>query len=164
MFRSVFAVLLGALISLLIGTLVIQGILAPVFSAFFGLEPSQSVMGRATPLLVFVAAFSFYWGGMAAGYRARSHRRLHGVAVVVVMSLISPALNLIAGRAPLPQLESASNVLIAAALLIFSIGAAYVGASRSAALYAFNQRPAHERVQEHARKRRAGRFFGGRFF
>ncbi len=164
MFRSVFAVLLGALISLVIATILTQGIISPVLSVFFGLEPSRNVMGRAAPLLVFVAAFSFYWGGMAAGYRARSHRRLHGVAVVAALFAVSPTLYLLAGKAPFPQLQTTGNALLALALLLISAGAAYVGAGRSAALYAFNQRPARERVREHAGRRRAGRFFGGRFF
>lgn len=158
MLRSIVTVLIGALVSLAIGILVIFGIFAPILSAIFGLEPSQSTAAQTKPLLVFVAAFSFYFGGMAAGYRAHSHRRLHGVAVVAGMFLLSPALNLVAGRAPFPQLQSASNALLAAVLLVLSVGAAYLGASRGASLYVFNQRPASERARERAKQRGVRRF------
>lgn len=158
MLRSVLAVFVGALISLVVGMLVIFGLIAPVLSAIFGLKPEPSTLSSTTPLLVFVAAFSFYFGGMAAGYRARSRRRLHGVAVVAVLSLISPILNLLTGRDPLPQFETPRNALLTAVLLLISLGAAYVGAGRGASLHAFNQRPANERASEHAKQRGIKRF------
>lgn len=138
--------------------LVIFGVFAPILSALFGLEPSQSTAAQTKPLIVFAAAFSFYFGGMAAGYRARSHRRLHGVAVVVGLFLLSLVFNLLAGRAPLPQFETAGNATLGLVLLLISVGAAYLGASRGASLYAFNQRPASERARERAKQSRARRF------
>lgn len=158
MLRSVATVLIGALVSLAIGILVIFGIFAPILSVTFGLEPAQSTAVQTKPLLVFVAAFSFYFGGMAAGYRARSYRRLHGVAVVAGMFLLSPALNLVAGRNPFPQFETAGNAALGFVLLLVSGAAAYLGASRGASLYAYNQRPASERALEHAKRRRVRRF------
>ena len=59
------AVALGVLVALTIGLLVVFGIFAPVFTAFFGMEMAAST-AVPTAMLVFAAAFSFYFGGMAA--------------------------------------------------------------------------------------------------
>src|SRR5215204_2699473 len=92
MMKSVGAVLLGILLALGIGVLMIFGIVAPVFTSFFG----TGLASTAIPvvIVVFTAAFAFYFGGMLASYRAPSRRRLHGVLVGVVAFAISPIINL----------------------------------------------------------------------
>jgi hypothetical protein len=144
--KSVTAVGLGVLIALTIGLLVVFGILAPVFTTFLGLE---LVGSTALPiiLLVFADAFSFYFGGMAASYRAPARRRLHGTLVAPVAFAISPAINLASGEGMFPSLNTRGAVLLAAVFLAVSFAAAYVGARRGAALYAYNQKlpPYHHR-------------------
>ena len=144
--KSVTAVGLGVLIALTIGLLVVFGIFAPVFTTFFGLE---LVGSTALPiiLLVFADAFSFYFGGMAASYRAPARRRLHGTLVAPVAFAISPAINLASGEGMFPGLNTRGAVLLVAAFLAVSFAAAYVGARRGAALYAYNQKlpPYHHR-------------------
>src|SRR3712207_2228402 len=81
--RSVNAVGLGVFLALLLGLLAVFGILAPILTRFLGLELVGST-ALPTSLLVFAAAFSFYFGGMAASYRAPARRRLHGTLVAVV--------------------------------------------------------------------------------
>ena len=134
------------LIALTIGLLVVFGILAPVFTTFFGLE---LVGSTALPiiLLVFADAFSFYFGGMAASYRAPARRRLHGTLVAPVAFAISPAINLASGEGGFPGLNTRVALLLAAVFLAVSFAAAYVGARRGAALYAYNQKlpPYHHR-------------------
>ncbi|MDQ3568681.1 MAG: hypothetical protein M3397_11465 [Actinomycetota bacterium] len=138
MFKSVTAVLLGALISLAIGLLVVFGIVAPLFTSF--VSPS---LARASALpagvLVCAVAFSFYFGGMAAGYRAPSRRLLHGVLVVPVLFALSPALNFVAGQNPFPQFHAPGTALLSAALFVVAAAAAYVGARRGEGLYAHNR-------------------------
>ncbi len=134
------------LIALTIGLLVVFGILAPVFTTFFGLE---LVGSTALPiiLLVFADVFSFYFGGMAASYRAPARRRLHGTLVAPVAFAISPAINLASGEGMFPGLNTRGAVLLVAVFLAVSFAAAYVGARRGAALYAYNQKlpPYHHR-------------------
>jgi hypothetical protein len=137
--RSVAAVGLGVLIALAIGLLVVFGILAPVFTRFFGLELAGS-MALPTVLMVFADAFSFYFGGMAASYRAPARRRLHGTLVAPVAFAISPAINLSTGEGMFPGLDTGATVLLAAVFLVVSCAAAYVGARRGEALYAYNRR------------------------
>ncbi len=68
------------LLALLLALLVVGGILAPVLSAVFGLEVDRSLaIPVILPLLLFVAAFSFYFGGMVAAYKAPGQHRLHGL-------------------------------------------------------------------------------------
>jgi len=138
MFKSVTAVLLGALISLAIGLLVVFGIVAPLFTSF--VSPS---LARASALpagvLVCAVAFSFYFGGMAAGYRAPSRRLLHGVLVVPVLFALSPALNFVAGQDPFPQFHAPGTALLSAALFVVAAAAAYVGARRGEGLHAHNR-------------------------
>lgn len=127
------------LIALAIGLLVVFGILAPVFTRFFGLEIVGST-ALPTALMVFAAAFSFYFGGMAASYRAPARRRLHGTLVAPAAFVISPAINLATGEGMFPGLATVGAVLLAAAFLVVSLAAAYVGARRGEALYAYNRR------------------------
>ena len=137
--RSVNAVGLGVFLALLIGLLAVFGILAPVFTRFLGLELVGST-ALPTSLLVFAAAFSFYFGGMAASYRAPARRRLHGTLVAVVAFAISPTINLVTGEGLFPGLDTGRAVLLAAVFLAVSVAASYVGARRGEALYAHNQR------------------------
>lgn len=127
------------LIALAIGLLVVFGILAPVFTRFFGLEIVGST-ALPTALMVFAAAFSFYFGGMAASYRAPARRRLHGTLVAPAAFVISPAINLATGEGMFPGLATVGAVLLAAVFLVVSLAAAYVGARRGEALYAYNRR------------------------
>ena len=137
--RSVNAVGLGVFLALLIGLLAVFGILAPVLTRFFGLELVGST-ALPTSLLAFAAAFSFYFGGMAASYRAPDRRRLHGTLVAVVAFAISPTINLVTGKGLFPGLDTSRAVLLAAVFLTVSVAASYVGARRGEALYAHNQR------------------------
>src|ERR687893_2808015 len=142
--RSVTAVGLGVLIALAIGLLVVFGILAPVFTTFFGLE---FVGPTALPitLMVFADAFSFYFGGMAASYRAPARRRLHGTLVAPAAFVLSPAINLVTGKGMFPGLETAGAIMLAAVFLAVSFAASYVGARRGETLYAYNQKLARRR-------------------
>src|SRR3712207_2074909 len=144
--RSVTAVGLGVLIALTVGLLVVFGILAPVFTRFFGLEVAGSTALPIT-LMVFADAFAFYFGGLAASYRAPSRRRLHGTLVAPVAFAISPAINLATGERMFPGLDTERAVLLAAVFLTVSFGAAYVGARRGEAFYVYNQKlpPYHRR-------------------
>jgi len=137
--RSVVAVGIGVLLALAIGLLVVQGILAPVFTRFFGLERTGPA---ALPLilLVFAAAFSFYFGGMAASYKAPSRHRLHGILVVPVAVGLSLVLNLILGRGFLPGVDAPGTLLLVAVFIVVSTAASYVGAQRGAQLSAHNQK------------------------
>ena len=137
--RSVNAVGLGVFLALLLGLLAVFGILAPILTRFLGLELVGST-ALPTSLLVFAAAFSFYFGGMAASYRAPARRRLHGTLVAVVAFAISPTINLVTGNGLFPGLDTSRAVLLAAAFLAVSVAASYVGARRGEALYAHNQR------------------------
>jgi hypothetical protein len=65
---------------------------------------------------------------------------LHGVLVAPVAFVISPILNLATGQGMFPGVEDAVTVLLAALFLAVSLTAAYVGARRGEALYAYNQR------------------------
>ena len=137
--RSVIAVGIGVLLALAVGLLVVQGILAPVFTRFFGLERTGPA---ALPLilLAFAAAFSFYFGGMAASYKAPSRHRLHGTLVVPVAVVLSLVLNLVLGRGFLPGVDGPGTILLVAVFVLVSAVASYVGAQRGAQLYAHNQR------------------------
>ena len=97
--------------------------------------------------MVFATAFSFYFGGMAASYRAPARRRLHGTLVAPVAFAISPAINLSTGEGLFPGLDTGATVLLAAVFLVVSCAAAYVGARRGEALYAYNQKFARRRTR-----------------
>ena len=133
------------LVALAIGLLVAFGIFAPVFTRFFGMEIATST-AVPTAMLVFAAAFSFYFGGMAASYRAPARRRLHGTLVAPAAFVVSPAINLATGQGIFPGMGSAVTVALAAAFLGVSVVAAYVGSRRGEALYAYNQRMARRRA------------------
>jgi hypothetical protein len=137
--KSVTAVGLGVLIALALGLLVVFGILAPVFTRFFGLELAGSTAVPIT-LMAFADAFSFYFGGMAASYRAPVRRRLHGTLVAPAAFVISPAINLATGRGLFPGLDTAGTFWLAAGFLAVSFAASYVGARRGEALYAYHQK------------------------
>lgn len=133
------------LVALAIGLLVAFGIFAPVFTRFFGMEIATST-AVPTAMLVFVAAFSFYFGGMAASYRAPARRRLHGTLVAPAAFVVSPAINLITGHGMFPGMGSAVTVALTAAFLAVSVAAAYVGSRRGESLYAYNRRMARRRA------------------
>jgi hypothetical protein len=142
--RSIMAVGIGLFLALALGLLVVQGILAPVFTRVYGLERE----GPATlplVLLVFAAAFSFYFGGMAASYKAPSRHRLHGVLVVPAAFILSTALNLVLGKGFLPGVDGAPAVGLVVVFLVVSGAASYVGAHRGEAIYAHNQKVARRR-------------------
>ena len=129
------------MIALVIGLLVVFGILAPLFTTFFGLEFSGPTALPIT-LMVFAAAFSFYIGGMAASYLAPSRRRLHGTLVAPIAFVISPAINAATGQGVFPGLETAGTISLAAVFLAVSVAASHVGSRRGESLYAHNQKVA----------------------
>ena len=138
------AVGIGMLLALAVGLLVVLGIFAPVFTRVFGLQRSGPA---ALPLvlLVFAAAFSFYFGGMAASYKAPFRHRLHGVLVVPVAFVVSSGLNLILGKGFLPGIDGAGAVMLVVVFLLVSAAASYVGAKRGADIYAHNQKVGQRR-------------------
>ena len=140
------AVGIGVLLALVLGLLVVQGIFAPIFTRFFGLERSGPA-ALPVVLLVFAAAFSFYFGGMAASYKAPSMHRLHGVLVVPAAFVLSTGLNLLTGKGFLPGVDGAGAVGLAVVFLAVSAAASYVGGHRGEALYAHNQKVARSRRQ-----------------
>ena len=133
------------LVALAIGLLVVFGIFAPVFTRFFGMEIAAST-AVPTGMLVFAAAFAFYFGGMAASYRAPDRRRLHGVLVAPAAFVISPTINLASGQGMFPGMDSALTFVLAAVFLAVSAGAAYVGSRRGESLYAYNKRVSQRRA------------------
>jgi hypothetical protein len=137
--RSIMAVGIGLLLALALGLLVVQGIFAPVFTRIYGLE-RQGPAALPLVLLVFAAAFSFYFGGMAASYKAPTRHRLHGILVVPAAFVLSAALNLALGKGFLPGVDGAPAMGLVVVFLVFSFAASYVGARRGEALYAHNQK------------------------
>jgi hypothetical protein len=137
--KSIMAVGIGVLLALAIGLLVVQGILAPLFTRFLGLERTGP---DALPLilLLFASAFSFYFGGMAASYKAPSRHILHGVLVVPAAFILATAVNLALGKGILPGMQGTATLLLATAFLLASTAASYVGSKRGAEIYAHNQR------------------------
>jgi len=144
--RSIMAVGIGVLLALVLGLLVVQGIFAPLFTRFFGLERSGPA-ALPVVLLVFAAAFSFYFGGMAASYKAPSMHRLHGILVVPAAFVLSTGLNLLTGKGFLPGVDGAGAVVLAVVFLVVSAAASYVGGHRGEALYAHNHKVARRRRQ-----------------
>src|SRR5215211_5630991 len=133
--RSIMAVGIGLLLAIMLGLIVVLGILAPLLTTFVGWTRSgREVLPLI--LLAFAAAFSFYFGGMAASYKAPSRHRLHGILVVPTAFVLSSALNLALGKGLLPGVEGAPAV----GLMIVSTAASYVGAKRGEAIYAHNQK------------------------
>src|SRR5918995_6328828 len=122
--RSILAVGIGLLLALVLGLLVVQGIFAPVLTRFFGLERAGPA---ALPLvlLVFAAAFSFYFGGMAASFKAPSRHLLHGILIVPAAFVLSLGINLALGRGFLPGAVDAGTVLLVLVFLAVSATASY---------------------------------------
>ncbi len=146
--KSFGAVLVGILLALGIGVLVMLGIVAPVFTRFFG----QALASTAVPtvVLVFVSAFSFYFGGMFASYRAPSRRKLHGTLVGLVSFAVTPAVNAFTsvfggGSDPFANLRTSTGVLLSAVLFATVLGASYVGARRGETIYAHNAQVLRQR-------------------
>jgi hypothetical protein len=137
--RSVLAVGVGMLVAFVLVLLIVFGILAPVLSWLFRLEPSASAVRNFAPLLLFVCGLSFYFGGMAAAFKAPGRHLLHGTLVAPVAFVISPVVNLLLGKTPFPGLDSVGAILLAVAFLAVSVAAAYVGARRGQALQAHNE-------------------------
>ena len=164
--RSIGAVFFGILLALGIGVMVILGILAPVFTRFFG----QALAATALPiiLMTFAAAFSFYFGGMFASYRAPSRRKLHGTLVGLVSFAVTPLVNLStsvlgANNDPFANLRTPTGILLSAALFVVVVAASYVGARRGETIYAHNAevirkreiRRRREQAREQARQQAA---------
>ena len=154
MVKSIGAVLVGILISLAIGALEIFGIAAPVFTRFF----SAGLVSTTLPaiVVVFAAAFAFYFGGMAAAYRAPNRRRLHGVMVGVASFAISPIINITVssrGVDPFANLRTPGGLLLTAVLVAAVLGASYVGARRGEMLHAHNQATIRSQRSRKARER-----------
>ncbi len=141
MIKSVGAVLIGILLALGIGALVIFGIAAPFFTRFFGPELASTALPAV--IVVFAAAFAFYFGGMVASYKAPSRPRLHGVMVGVASFAISPLVNASASAVtvtdPFANLRTPGGLLVTGVLFVVVLAASYVGARRGEALYAYNQ-------------------------
>ncbi len=158
MMRNVGAVLSGILLALGIGALLIFGIVAPTLTTFLSSELASTAL--PTVVMVFAAAFAFYFGGMLASYKAPSRRRLHGVMVGVVAFAISPLLNLgasalsVSGNDPFANLRTPMALLFTGVLFVTILLASYVGARRGEALYAHNQ--AYIRKQEQQQSPKEG--------
>lgn len=159
MVQSVCAVLWGIFLALGIGALVVFGIVWPVFEAFFGRELASTAL--PVGIVVFAAAFAFYYGGMIAAYKAPYRRRLHGVMVGVTSFAVSPLLNLGASSLtanandPFASLRTPGAMLITGVLFVVVLAASYVGARRGESLHAHNENVT--RARERARERRRSR-------
>ncbi len=154
MMKSVSAVLLGILLALGIGALEIFGIVAPIFTRF--LSPELASTALPTVILLFAAAFAFYFGGMFASYRAPARRRLHGAMVGVASFAISPLVNLGAyavagGDGPFTSLRTPGGLLVTGLIFVVVLAASYIGGRRGETLYAYNQ--AYIRRQQKRRQR-----------
>lgn len=144
----------GVGISLMLGLLVVFGIMAPVLTFAFGLTVREGdAVPVILPLMAFVAIFSFYFGGMASSYSAPLRRRVHGTLVAPAAFVISPALNLAAGNAAFPDVDTPPAVLFLVFILAISVAASYVGARRGESLYAYNR--AH--IERERRRKMAAR-------
>jgi hypothetical protein len=152
--RSVAAVGVGMLLAFAIVLLIVFGVFAPVLSELFRVEPTRSSLGVFAPLLLFVCAFAFYFGGMAAAYKAPSRRRLHGLLIAPTAFVISTAINVLVGRGPFPGYDSVGISLLAILFFAVSVGASYVGARRGEALFIHNDRAMR---RHHAAKSRRSR-------
>ena|SRR5215210_2410538 len=142
--RSIMAVGIGLLLAIMLGLIVVLGILAPILTTFVGWTRGGP---EALPLvlLAFAAAFSFYFGGIAASYKAPSRHRLHGILVAPTAFVLSSAFNFALGKGLLPGVEGASAVGLVIVFLLVSTLASYVGAKRGEAIYAHNQKVARRR-------------------
>ena len=156
MVQSVRAVLWGIFLALGIGALVVFGIVWPVFEAFFGRELASTALPMG--IVVFAAAFAFYYGGMIAAYKAPYRRRLHGVIVGFTSFAVSPLLNLGASAIatntndPFVNLRTPAAMLITGVLFVAVLAASYVGARRGESFHAHN-----EKVTRDLERRRSSR-------
>ena len=156
MVQSVRAVLWGIFLALGIGALVVFGIVWPIFEAFFGRDLASTAL--PVGIVVFAAAFAFYYGGMIAAYKAPYRRRLHGVIVGVTSFAVSPLLNLGASALatntndPFVNLRTPGSMLITGVLFVVVLTASYVGARRGESLHAHN-----EKVTRDLERRRSSR-------
>jgi len=144
MVQSVRAVLWGIFLALGIGALMVFGIVWPVFEAFFGRELASTAL--PVGIVVFAAAFAFYYGGMIAAYKAPYRRRIHGVIVGVTSFAVSPLLNLSATALamntndPFANLRTPRAMLITGVLFVVVLASSYVGARRGESLHAHNEK------------------------
>lgn len=128
------------LLAFAIVLLIVFGVFAPVLSEVFRVEPSRASIGVFAPLLLLVCAFAFYFGGMAAAYKAPKRRQLHGLLVAPTAFVISTAINVAMGRGPFPGYDTAWISLLAILFFAVSVLASFVGARRGEALYMYNDR------------------------
>jgi hypothetical protein len=153
--RSFLAVGLGVLISLFIGLLVTFGILWPIAMRFLSPNLADTASYMLGPLIL-VAAFAFYFGGMAAAYTASRARGLHGVIVPFASFALSPTFNVISGEGLFPRVNQLWEVVLILVFLAISAGAAFVGARRGESLYDFNQAQLSRRRRVAARREAEG--------
>ena len=131
------------------------GIVWPVFEALFGQELASTAL--PVGIVVFAAAFAFYYGGMIAAYKAPSRRRLHGVMVGVSSFAISPLLNLGASALaenandPFANLRTPGTMLVTGVLFVVILTTSYTGGRRGESLHAHNEKVM--RVRERRRYR-----------
>ena len=149
--RSVAAIGIGMVLAFVFVLLIVFGVLAPVLSELFQVQPSTSSLGAFAPLLLLVCAFAFYFGGMAAAYKAPTRRRLHGVLVAPAAFLVSTVVNVLTGRGPFPGYDTAWTVVVAVLFLAVAVAGSYVGARRGETLHAHNQRLARRDAARKAR-------------
>lgn len=138
--RSTLSIVVGMLVAFVFILLIVFGILAPVLSWLFQIQPSASAVTTFAPILLVICGIGFYFGGMAASYKAPGRRLLHGTLVAPAAFLLSPTINLILGKTLFPGLDSLGKILLAAAFLAASILAANIGARRGQTLYNHNER------------------------
>ncbi len=153
--KSIVSVFMGVFLALGVGLLVVFGIGWPLFMTFFDAGLARNTV-LAGVYLVSAVAFSFYWGGMIASYRAPSKPRVHGTLVAPVAFMISPVLNVSTGKGLFPGLNSSGTVGILLGVLAISVVAAYIGARRGQFLYMHNLRHARKRELRRKREDRRG--------
>lgn len=128
------------LLAFVVVLLIVFGVFAPVLSEIFQVQPSRASLGVFAPLLLLVCGLAFYFGGMAAAYKAPDRRVLHGVLVAPTAFAISTVINVLMGRGPFPGYDSVGIFLLAALFFAVSMVASYVGARRGETLYLHNER------------------------
>ena len=128
------------LLAFAIVLLIVFGVFAPILSELLQVEPTRTSLPIFAPLLLFVCAFAFYFGGMAAAYKAPARRRLHGLLIAPTALAISTIINVATGRGPFPGYDSLGVFLLAILFFAVSMLASYVGARRGEALFIHNDR------------------------
>ncbi|TCJ16813.1 hypothetical protein E0L93_08815 [Rubrobacter taiwanensis] len=140
--KSIGAILLGMLLSAIIGVLLISGIFGPVFATFFETATARQL---SFPAGLFIFGVAFYFGGMLASYRAPHRRVLHGTLVSVASFGVSLVVNLgvvafsSPAEDPLAGFRSAGIAAFTALLVLVSFGASFYGARRGEELYHYNR-------------------------